>query len=364
MASVKLCPTFGVGYQAFTASGIPLNAGKIYTYTAGGTTPTATYTTSTGNVQNANPIILSADGRPASEIWLVQGTVYRFDVKDSADNLIQSYDNITGINDATIAQPIAATTLSVSGTMTMSGLTASTALALDASKNVVSVTNTGSGSNVLATSPTLVTPVLGVAAATSIDVAGTGNGVRSAFIRGGGILSVYDSATTEVGRIQGISGGLVIGLGGVNTDLSSPTVSLSGIGTTASAANVFVNNGSSPANSLLRVTSSLEWKEELQDMTLLEAQKVTFNLHGFSYKSKSENDDPNQRFIGYGAEEIAQIDGRFCTFDVDGKANWVQYERFVIPHGVVLSDHEARINQLLDEIVKLKDEIALLKGQP
>jgi hypothetical protein len=51
--------------------------------------------------------------------------------------------------------------LSNSGTTTLSGLTASTALALDASKNVVSVTNTGSGSNVLATSPTLVTPILG-----------------------------------------------------------------------------------------------------------------------------------------------------------------------------------------------------------
>jgi hypothetical protein len=46
--------------------------------------------------------------------------------------------------------------LSVSGTTTLSGLTASTALALDASKNVVSVTNTGTGSNVLATAPTLV----------------------------------------------------------------------------------------------------------------------------------------------------------------------------------------------------------------
>ena len=46
--------------------------------------------------------------------------------------------------------------LSVSSTSTLSGLTASTALALDASKNVVSVTNTGTGSNVLATSPTLV----------------------------------------------------------------------------------------------------------------------------------------------------------------------------------------------------------------
>jgi hypothetical protein len=44
--------------------------------------------------------------------------------------------------------------LSVSGTSTLSGLTASTALALDASKNVVSVTNTGTGNNVLSASPT------------------------------------------------------------------------------------------------------------------------------------------------------------------------------------------------------------------
>jgi hypothetical protein len=44
--------------------------------------------------------------------------------------------------------------LSVSGTSTLSGLTASTALALDASKNIVSVTNTGTGNNVLATAPT------------------------------------------------------------------------------------------------------------------------------------------------------------------------------------------------------------------
>jgi hypothetical protein len=46
--------------------------------------------------------------------------------------------------------------LSVSGTSTLSGLTASTALALNASKEIVSVTNTGTGDNVLATAPTLV----------------------------------------------------------------------------------------------------------------------------------------------------------------------------------------------------------------
>jgi len=46
--------------------------------------------------------------------------------------------------------------LSVSGTSTLSNLTASTALALNASKEIVSVTNTGTGNNVLATTPTLV----------------------------------------------------------------------------------------------------------------------------------------------------------------------------------------------------------------
>lgn len=55
------------------------------------------------------------------------------------------------------------------GGLTLDGLTASSAVATDASKKLVSVANTGTGSNVLATSPTLVTPVLGVAAVTSVN---------------------------------------------------------------------------------------------------------------------------------------------------------------------------------------------------
>lgn len=51
-------------------------------------------------------------------------------------------------------------------TANMSSLTASTALALDANKDVVSVTNTGSGNNVLATSPTF---------STGVNVSGSGN---------------------------------------------------------------------------------------------------------------------------------------------------------------------------------------------
>jgi hypothetical protein len=60
------------------------------------------------------------------------------------------------------------TNVTVTGTTTLSGLTASTALALNASKEVVSVTNTGSGNNVLATSPTLTTPNLGTPSAATL----------------------------------------------------------------------------------------------------------------------------------------------------------------------------------------------------
>jgi hypothetical protein len=63
-----------------------------------------------------------------------------------------------------VANLTAGRVASVSG-LTVSGLTASTALALDGSKNLVSVTNTGTGDNVLATSPTLVTPALGTPSA-------------------------------------------------------------------------------------------------------------------------------------------------------------------------------------------------------
>jgi hypothetical protein len=71
-------------------------------------------------------------------------------------------------------------TLTVGGTQNMAALTASTALALDASKNVVSVTNTGTGNNVLAGSPTLTGTVSAAAATLSGNLTlsgGTANGV-------------------------------------------------------------------------------------------------------------------------------------------------------------------------------------------
>lgn len=112
--SVYLAPTFGIGWQGFTVGGLPLNSGLLYTYIAGGTTPQATYTTYLGNVQNSNPIVLGADGRPPNEIWLTSGVSYRFDLNDSSGNLIKTYDNVS-MAPFTFAADLASTTRPTTG---------------------------------------------------------------------------------------------------------------------------------------------------------------------------------------------------------------------------------------------------------
>jgi hypothetical protein len=100
--AVNLSPVFGAAGQLFNDNGDPLAGGKIYTYLAGTTTNAVTYTTAAGNIQHTNPIILDGAGRvPSGEIWLTDTILYKFIVEDAANNLIGTYDNITGINSET-----------------------------------------------------------------------------------------------------------------------------------------------------------------------------------------------------------------------------------------------------------------------
>lgn len=115
--AVNLSP-IGNGFQFFNNDGLPLNAGKIYTYQAGSTTPLATYTSSSGLTANANPIILGTSGRPPNDIWLTEGYFYKFILKDSADVTIQTYDNLYGIIGAT---PPPATPIPAGGIFLWSG---------------------------------------------------------------------------------------------------------------------------------------------------------------------------------------------------------------------------------------------------
>lgn len=102
--AVNLSPVFGVAGQLFDNNGNPLAGGKIFTYLAGTTTNAPTYTSGGGSIAHSNPIILDGAGRvPSGEIWLTDGITYKFVVQDAANNLIGSYDNLSGINSNFVA---------------------------------------------------------------------------------------------------------------------------------------------------------------------------------------------------------------------------------------------------------------------
>lgn len=125
--AVNLSPVGGVAAQFFTSTGAVLTGGKLYTYAAGTTTPATTYTTSQGNIAWTNPVVLDAAGRvPGSgEIWLLDGAIYKFVLKDSNDVLIATYDNITGINSNAVSYTSAQEIVTATAGQTVFDLTIS-----------------------------------------------------------------------------------------------------------------------------------------------------------------------------------------------------------------------------------------------
>ena len=111
--------------QFFKANGEPLVGGKLYTYTAGTTTPQATYTDSAGGTANTNPVIL--DSRGEANIWL-GGANYKFKLTDANDVEIWTVDNISA--------PTSGVSPALSGNVTIDTNSSSPAL---------KITQTGTG---------------------------------------------------------------------------------------------------------------------------------------------------------------------------------------------------------------------------
>jgi hypothetical protein len=88
--------------QFIDANGNPLVGGKIQTFAATSSTPLTTFTDASGTVQQSNPIILNSRGAPTlGEIWLTSGLLYKFQLFDAANNLIDTVDNVAGVPGAT-----------------------------------------------------------------------------------------------------------------------------------------------------------------------------------------------------------------------------------------------------------------------
>jgi hypothetical protein len=82
MTMVSISPT---PVQRFVDSnGNALSGGLLFTYQAGTTTKYPTYTDSTGNTQNTNPIVLNQRGE--APIWLVPNQAYKFVLATATDS--------------------------------------------------------------------------------------------------------------------------------------------------------------------------------------------------------------------------------------------------------------------------------------
>jgi len=82
-----------------------------------------------------------------------------------------------------------------------------------------------------------------------------------------------------------------------------------GVGTTGTPANAFLDSGSSPANELLRSTSSGRYKRDVEDLQAEYADKL-LSLRPVWYRSAINRDRQDWSWYGLIAEEVADIDPR------------------------------------------------------
>jgi hypothetical protein len=122
------------------------------------------------------------------------------------------------------------------------------------------------------------------------------------------------------------------------------------IGTTASAANVYVDNVNS--NLVLRSTSSMRYKRDVVEYDIARARAIVLDevSDAILFASLADADDPERHFVGFSAEKLwanGKGEGkRFVHLDGDGRPDGVAYASFVVPHNVLLRDHEKRIARL------------------
>jgi len=208
--TVNLSAFAGAGAQFFTGN-TPLAGGLIYTYAAGTTTPTTTYTTSLGNVANSNPIVLDSDGRTTDEIWLTEGTVYKFVLKTSTGVQIGSYDNISGINDFTVSSVNSAANIN----FIQAGIGAVTRSVQAKLRDVVSVMDFGAVGNGSSDDTAAIQAALSSGAALVIVPFNANIRITSEITVPAGVSLQIDGQVSGTGRITCAGSTRVFGAGSV-----------------------------------------------------------------------------------------------------------------------------------------------------
>jgi len=83
-------------YTVLNAAGKPISGALLYTYTAGTSTPLATYTDVSLLVPNANPIVANSSGQ-VGPVFLSPGSSYKFVFQNPDGSSLYSQDNIASV---------------------------------------------------------------------------------------------------------------------------------------------------------------------------------------------------------------------------------------------------------------------------
>lgn len=120
------------------------------------------------------------------------------------------------------------------------------------------------------------------------------------------------------------------------------TLTISGHGTTASAANCYIDAGT---GLISRSTSSKRYKTDIRPMTLAAARRVVRALRPVTYRSTAPVDDKRRSHLGLVAEQVAAVDPRL-VHRLNGKPDGVMYDRLIVPLLTVIQDQERRLAAL------------------
>lgn len=249
--------------------------------------------------------------------------------------------------------------LSVSGTSTLSGLTASTALALDASKNIVSVTNTGTGSNVLSASPTLT----GTADGASLRLSSLTSG-RVATVGTSGLLQDQASLTFDGTNFSvDTSGNPVVknrtsGAGNnpvYRLQFGSDYWDIQGTGSNVGKELYFQYNGAArsyinSSTGAYTAVSDRNIKKNIADISF--GLSAVMALRPVEYLMNNESDDA-QKHLGFIAQEAIEVIPSSVSEMLEGILGMDKGEIIAVLVKA-MQEQQAAIEQLKSEIQTLK----------
>lgn len=182
-------------------SGLPLAYGKVYTYSAGTTTPKPTYTDSSAVTPEANPVILDSNGRKQ----IFASGNYKFVVKDSMDNTLYTFDNLF----FGTTQDLAGVQATNAGNATSRSSLITYGQVQDCTPPYIS--SVGGSANAITLTPGVAIPAYAAGQFFRFQASNTNTGVTTINISGLGVKTVKKGFSAGYDLLPGdiISGGII-----------------------------------------------------------------------------------------------------------------------------------------------------------